>query len=168
MTLQPTSALGAALAALLAAALGACAAPPAPPDRAAQVSRPDVDGVRVRLSFGRDADLDLHVTDPLQETVYFANTPSASGGTLAADVRCDSEGPRREEVTWETPPPGRYRVGVDFPIRCRMIEEPVPYVLEVWANGVRHELRNGIAFGRFEPLVYEFDVTAEAPEPQAP
>jgi hypothetical protein len=46
-----------------------------------------------------------------------------------------------------------------------MIEEPVPYVLEVWANGVRHELRNGIAFGRFEPLVYEFDVRSDGAAP---
>jgi hypothetical protein len=152
-------------AALVALAVAACTAPPAPPQPAPAAVQADTGGVRVRLSFGRDADLDLHVTDPLQETVYFANTPSASGGTLAADVRCESPGPRSEEITWEAPPAGRYRVGVDFPIRCRMIDRPAPYVLEVWANGVRHELRNAIAFGRFEPIVYEFDVRAAGSAP---
>jgi hypothetical protein len=116
--------------------------------------------VRVRLSFGADVDLDLHVTDPLSETVYFANTPSVSGGVLSADVRCESEGPRVEETAWEEPPPGRYRVGVDFPIRCRKLDAAAPYVLEIWANGVRHELHNAIEFGRFEPIVYEFEVKA--------
>jgi len=147
-----------AAAALALAAGLACAGRPAPPPETALPAEPLPSGVRVRLAFGPDADLDLHVTDPLQETVYFANTPGASGGALLADVRCQSEGPRVETVRFESPPAGRYRVGVDFPIRCRRVEGSAPFVLEVVADGIRHELRGAIAFGRFEPVVYEFDV----------
>lgn len=153
MTLQRT-------AALLALALAACARAPAPPEPPTGEPAASAETVRVRLSFSPDADLDLHVTDPRKETVYFANTPSRSGGELHGDVRCDSKGPRVEEITWAKPPPGRYQVGVDFPIRCRGLIERAPYVLEIWANGVRHEVHNAVAFGDYEPLVYEFDVRA--------
>ena len=36
--------------------------------------------LRIQLAFDDAADLDLYVTDPLQETVYFANTRSRSSG----------------------------------------------------------------------------------------
>ena len=47
-------------------------------------------GLSVQLAFEADTDLDLYVTGPLLETVYFANLASKSGGELSADVRCDS------------------------------------------------------------------------------
>jgi hypothetical protein len=148
-----------ATAALLLAGLLACAGGSAGgPDTLPMDETPE--GVRIRLLFREDADLDLHVTDPLQETVYFANSPSVSGGTLVADVRCDSEGARLEEVSWEAPPPGRYRVGVDYPIRCTGSGAPAPFILEIWADGIRHERRGALSFGRFEPIVYEFEVKA--------
>ena len=99
--------------------MGCASTPEEPPDlppRAAPAG-----ALRVELAFGQDADLDLYVTDPLQETVYFANTPSQQGGVLLDDRRCDSPPPRIETVVFEHPPPGRYRVGVDYPRRCRLI-----------------------------------------------
>ena len=36
-------------------------------------------GVTVQLAFGEEADLDLYVTDPLLETVYFARHESRTG-----------------------------------------------------------------------------------------
>jgi len=112
----------------------------------------------VRLAFGSEADLDLHVTDPLQETVYFANASSASGGRLARDVGCRDSAPRVEEVRFAEPPPGPYRVGVDFFLRCRRVTAPVPFVLEVWADGVRHVRRGTVAFGEFDSRVLELRV----------
>src|SRR5438034_8468292 len=76
-------------------------------------------GVSVTLAWTAPADLDLYVTDPSLETVYFGNPRTASGGTLERDARC-TDGPAPEHVErarWERPPPGRYRVGVDF-IEC--------------------------------------------------
>src|SRR6058998_2910370 len=49
----------------------AAALPAAPPQ-----------GIRVVLLWAAPVDLDLYVTDPGLETVYFANTPSGSGGKL--------------------------------------------------------------------------------------
>jgi hypothetical protein len=53
-------------------------------------------GLLVRLAFDDVADLDLFVTDPLQESAYFANTPTRSGGRLLDDRRCSDPSPRVE------------------------------------------------------------------------
>lgn len=146
---------------LLGCLLAGCASAPASLPADALPSAPGApadSGLRVRLAFGAEADLDLYVTDPAQETVYFANTPTRSGGALEADRRCDAPAPRVEQVEWSAPPPGRYRIGIDFPIRCRNLDEPVPFVLEVSVGGEHQERRGTIAFGRFEPVVWEFDV----------
>ena len=71
----------------------------------------------VQLAFGAEADLDLYVTDPLLETVYFANHESKSGGKISDDVRCDKQAFRIEEIriedVWfDAPMPGRYRIGI--------------------------------------------------------
>ena len=70
------------------------------------------------LAFGADADLDLYVTDPLLETVYFANQSSRSGGQFLEDVRCDEEQIKVEEIRFDAPMPGRYRIGIDYPNAC--------------------------------------------------
>ena len=75
----------------------ACAPPqPAPsaPTAAGAVSE---GGLRVELVFSDDADLDLYVTGPDLETVYFANTPTRAGGALERDLRCDGEPGTRVE-----------------------------------------------------------------------
>jgi hypothetical protein len=119
--------------------------------------------VQVRLAFGPEADLDLYVSDPLQETVYYANTPSESRGRLEADLRCDADGPRVETIHFPVPPTGRYRVGVDYARRCLADAEVVPFAVSIEAEGERLELR-GLAepFIR-QPKVSEFDVSGPAP-----
>jgi uncharacterized protein YfaP (DUF2135 family) len=115
---------------MLALALGLSCAGAAPAEReaerlrevleAALAQEPADPALRVLLAFGSEADLDLYVTDPLQETVYFANSPSAAGGRLEADLHCGSEPPgdRIEQVRFAEPPSGSYRVGVDYPKGC--------------------------------------------------
>jgi len=134
---------------------------PAPIDRSA----PPVDrqALQVSLTFGDAADLDLYVTDPLQETVYFANSPSRSGGELEGDLRCDAPAPRVEVVRFEWPLAGRYRIGVDYPERCRAAKEPIPFLVVVESQGQRHERRGEIALGQFQPIVVEAILT---PEPE--
>lgn len=126
----------------------------------------------MRLVFAPGADLDLYVTDPLLETVYYANTPSRSGGVLERDRRCDegrrqgadaadarAEDVRVETVRFETPPPGRYRVGVDYPHRCEGGDEVMPYVVSIEAEGAREALIEGLARHlEFTTIVTEFDV----------
>jgi len=137
----------AALAALLAAPSPASAPPGA---------------LRVRLAFGAAADLDLYVTDPLQETVYFANSPSRAGGRLDRDSRCQDPAPRVETVVFAEPRPGVYRVGVDFPEHCDGAHEPVAFAVVVDRDGrVLSEKRSAIMTLYFAPIVLETRVENE-------
>lgn len=121
-------------------------------------------GLLVRLAFDESADLDLFVTDPMQESVYFANSPSRSGGRLIDDRRCDDPSPRVEEVHFSEPPSGRYRVGVDFHGRCRdgssgrEAGEEGLYVVRIEEGGRVLDRAGMLAPGRFEVIVIEFDV----------
>ncbi len=121
-------------------------------------------GLLVRLAFEGTADLDLFVTDPAQESVYFANSPTRSGGTLIEDQRCDNSSPRIEVVHFANPLRGRYRVGVDFHSRCQHAAVALDqdrqelYIVRV-NDGERVLEREGrVALGRFEVIVLEFDL----------
>lgn len=138
------------------AAVGAAAQPEEPPPAA-----PADGALRIRLVFGDAADLDVYVSDPLDETVYYGNTPARSGGALLADVRCDSPPPRVETVIFARPPAGRYRVSVDYPERCRAERDPLPYRVVVEWRDRRREQRGVIELGHFAVRVLEFDVPAQ-------
>jgi hypothetical protein len=112
----------------------------------------------VRLGFGAAADLDLYVTDPLQETVYYANTPARSGGALDADRGCGDPAPRVETVVFERPLPGRYRIGVDFPKSCDGSDRAAPYAVRVERAGHVHAREGSVEPRRFAPIVLELDV----------
>ena len=120
---------------------------------------PDPGEIRVRLVFGEAADLDLYVTDPLQETVYFANSPSRSGGRLERDVRCGEPLPRIETIEFAAAAPGRYGVGVDFPPEvCSEVKGAVGFVVVFESHGERQEKRLSIRPGEFLPIVLEVDL----------
>jgi len=129
----------------------------APPEFGA-AETPPAGTLRFRLVFDDSADLDLYVTGPLLETVYYGNTPSRIGGSLAADVRCDAPAdPRTETVEFPDAPPGRYRVGVDFPERCRLATAPEAFRIAIDGDGVHHERSGEIRLGAFVVTVFEFD-----------
>ena len=113
--------------------------------------------VVVQLIFGAEADLDLFVTDPDHEEVYFANSPSRLGGVFEVDRRCDDPAPRIETVRFSPAPAGRYRVSVDYPIRCATDVDKVLFRVIVEANGERQEVEGTAYFGGLEPIVLEFD-----------
>ncbi len=129
--------------------------------------------VRVTLAWSADVDLDLYVTDPAQETVYFANTPSGSGGKLEHDTTCGavaSSKPgstRTESVHWDRPPTGQYRIGVDFIDGCRSSADEVSFRIAVDLGDRRREKVGKIAKSRFEPVILEFDVPGEPNESRA-
>ena len=116
-------------------------------------------GMSVELSFGADVDLDLYVTGPLSETVYFANHTSKSGGEIIGDIRCDSEGPHVEKVIYKTPLPGRYRVGVDFPDRCSGEPAPTAYAARVLHPGEELRKSGSVLFEQFDVSVLEFEIS---------
>jgi hypothetical protein len=127
---------------------------------AALAQRPLASGgaLRIVLAFGGAADLDLYVTDPLAETIYFANERAVAGGRLTADARCDSPAPRLEEVVFAAPQPGRYRIGVDYMVyREKCGEQPpvVAYVLAIDGPGGRRLQRGLARRGIFDARVLE-------------
>ncbi len=86
----------------------------------------------VSLAWDTEADLDLHVVDPLGEEIFhgapisgltFGPAPATpeSPGVLDLDSNagCVIDGKRRENVTWaKDPPVGHYLVRVDTPSLC--------------------------------------------------
>ena len=113
----------------------------------------------VRLAFEPGADLDLSVSDPRDETIYYGNTPARAGGALDADRRCGSEpGQRIETVRFDAPLAGSYRVGVDFQQRCDGGDRVSPWALSIEAHGERRVLRGlavlGVYASRVDELVY--------------
>jgi len=155
---DPNAARGRALSAACGLALVAGCASPAPWLVAPAHPPPAAGSLRVELVFGAGADLDLYLTDPSQETVYFANTPSrVNGGRLEADLRCDAGETRVEAVEIESAPPGRYRVGVDHAGSCGAGgAASEDFLVIVEAEGRRSELRGEIARGSFLVRVVEF------------
>lgn len=113
-----------------------------------------------RLAFDRTVDLDLYVTDPLEETAYFANHETDAGGRLVNDIRCDSDvgSPAVEEIRFDAPYPGSYRVGVDFPEACGGSDSVAGFAVSVRGAGEAHAVNGVIEMQRFEPVVLEFDL----------
>jgi hypothetical protein len=120
------------------------------------------DGIRVRLAFSAGADLDLYVTDPTFETVYFANSPNRAGGRLEADVRCSAPGPRIETIRFPAAMPGAYRVGVDFPERCKGGAARAAFAVHIEGAGLEATHEGIIEAGHFIPIVLEVTAPSEA------
>ncbi|HJL60942.1 MAG TPA: hypothetical protein QF517_03220 [Pseudomonadales bacterium] len=128
-------------------------------------------GLTIQLIFGADSDLDLYVTDPLLETVYYANHQSRSGGRISADVKCvdplqkkegglreQSRELRIEEIRFDAPISGRYRIGIDYPEKCDGGKEQAAYAVSVLHNGELIQNSGVVTFERFDVVVMEFDI----------
>jgi hypothetical protein len=144
-----------ALIVLSACARRAPSPPPAPNQEPAT-------GLRVTLTWVGAADLDLYVTGPSWETVYFGNTPGRSGGTLERDARCrdaiaeKASAPMVEWTTFSDPAPGGYRVGVDYLEGCGGPTDPQPFRVVVEYADARHERTGIVRHHEFDPIVLEF------------
>lgn len=80
--------------------------------------------VQVTLIWTSKADLDLKVTDPSSDVVFYGNRNAASGGVLDRDANfpCDSEAPSpaAENIYWPTgaAPTGSYQATVVYTSDC--------------------------------------------------
>jgi hypothetical protein len=116
---------------------------------------PPGEPLRVTLAWDAPVDLDLYVTTPSGQTVYYANPRDA----FVRDARCGAGAAGGlEEARWRAPAPGRYRVGVDFPNACTDAVDTAVYRVVVDA-GARHEEYVGTAErSKREPQVFEVTV----------
>jgi hypothetical protein len=151
------------LAAALATACGARSDPlPVPP---AAPAPPAGAGLHVWLAWSTPVDLDLYLTDPAWESLYFAHTPTRAGAELRRDVRCDTlprSGAAFEDAVVASPSPGPYRIGVHFIDACGSGIERSAYRLVVDVDGAREETTGVVARERFEVVAFEFELTENA------
>lgn len=127
--------------------------PPAPPADGA---------VHVLLSWAAPVDLDLYVTDPAGEALYFGNNPTRAGARLEADSRCgDHAAPGTggvEHAVLAAPVPGTYRIGVDYLQDCGTAVDAVPFRVVVARDARRRDAEGMAHRGMFNVIVLEFEV----------
>lgn len=103
--------------------------------------------VQVSLIWNTTADIDLWVTDPSGERIYYANRTSASGGMLDVDDR-DGMGP--ENVFWPPggAPAGTYVVQVDHWSGA----SPTGYTVTTVVQGVVRTFTGSVASGETDQV----------------
>lgn len=113
--------------------------------------------VRVTLSWTNQVDMDLHVTEPDGNEIFYANPAAPSGGELDVDVQCRGSG-GIENVFWDgstdTPQDGTYTVGVDEYNQCG--DGPAAWLVEAFVDGRKVLSRSGTGDG---PDNLTFNVT---------
>lgn len=74
----------------------------------------------VTLSWNGSADLDLHLTDPFGETIYYFHPTSASGGALQQDRECASQD-QTEMITYPSGQAvsGTYSISIHYFRACK-------------------------------------------------
>lgn len=78
--------------------------------------------VQVSVAWDAPTDVDLHVTDPSGEEIYFGNSSSQSGGTLDLDsnASCSIDNVNNENIVWPAggAPTGQYSVHLVYWSAC--------------------------------------------------
>ena len=152
----------------------------AAPNWASAESAPAAGIVRVELRFNASVDLDLYVTDPTRETVYFANTPSKTEGRLERDARCenakDNTGESIEVITFPHAQVGTYRIGIDYMEACTETNlennndnKIVAFTVTTHTEAGHEELTGEIEPGHFLIVFREFELNTKGeikPPPQ--
>jgi hypothetical protein len=79
---------------------------------------------------------------------------------MEADARCVAGAPsaRWERAHWTAAPPGRYRVGVDYPEACAAALERVPFRVTIDRDGSQRETTGTVRLRQRQPAVLEFTV----------
>jgi hypothetical protein len=54
--------------------------------------------------------------------------------------------------------PGRYRIGIDYPIKCEGGAEQAAFAVSVLHNGEQIQKSGAVSFERFEVVVMEFEI----------
>lgn len=104
--------------------------------------------IQITLSWNTGADIDLYVTDPKGETIYYnqQHRRTNSGGVMdhdgRGDCRAEQDYPRIENVYWQNRPPrGEYKVELNYFGPCGDAEETettLAMVVEGVSAGIFH------------------------------
>ncbi len=108
--------------------------------------------VQVSVSWTGASDVDIRVTDPNGELVYFGNPTSASGGALDLDSNagCTIDGANSENVVWPAgkAPHGDYKVVLAYHDDCGVARSD--YVVTVSIAGHQPQVITGAFVGAFD------------------
>jgi hypothetical protein len=76
--------------------------------------------IQIELTWDGNADLDLHVTDPYGETIYYFHPNSQSGGTFEDDRECYNNNGQAERVIYNdgSAAAGNYQISVHYFRAC--------------------------------------------------
>ena len=105
--------------------------------------------VQVSVVWDAPTDIDLRVTDPFNEEVYFGNLQSQSGGFLDLDSNpaCSIDGINNENIVWPAgeAPAGTYKVSLDYWSSC--LEPESNWVVTVQSAGQAPKVFSGTFTG---------------------
>ncbi|MCI0444619.1 hypothetical protein L0152_15605 [bacterium] len=76
--------------------------------------------IQIELTWDGNADLDLHVTDPYGETIYYFHPVSQSGGAYQEDRECYNNNGQPERVTYNdgAAAAGNYQISIHYFRSC--------------------------------------------------
>ncbi len=118
----------------------------------------------IELVWESPVDLDLFLTDPTGETVYFANRISKSGVRMGLESGCGeiSKNPTsyRESVKIEKALLSRYRVSVDFIKDCgnTSLDAEFDVILKNKEGDVIDSARSSVQYRLLNPVGWEFRI----------
>ena len=107
--------------------------------------------VQVNITWDSRADVDLHVVDPSNAEIYWAQRTSPTGGRLDLDsnAACGTDGPRAENIFWSSgliAPRGEFVVRADYWSSCTAVQ--TNYVITVNVRGRPPQVFSGVFTGQ--------------------
>ena len=107
--------------------------------------------VQVTLRWSGYNDLDLHVTDPFGEELFYQHTSSDSGGLLDVDSNAGCERTVTnnpvENIYWPTgsAPTGEYTISVVYFLHCGTEPEETPFRIQLKVEGETQTFEGSIS-----------------------
>jgi hypothetical protein len=119
----------------------------------------------ITLKWTGASDVDLHVIDPHEEEIYFANRESSDGGKLDLDsnAACDIDNINQETISWPAnkAPEGSYLVRVEYFDDCG--QDSAPFTVTVRKKGGSPQTFNGTFTGSSSDTQSKDVTTVEYP-----
>jgi hypothetical protein len=106
--------------------------------------------IQIELTWDGDADLDLHVTDPYGETLYYFHPNSQSGGTFEDDRECYNNNGQPERVLYNdgNAAAGNYQISIHYFRPCGEARD-VHWNLNVTADNKSSSYSGTISAGQY-------------------
>lgn len=106
--------------------------------------------IQTTLRWATTDDLDLYVTDPQGQTVFFGNSSVPSGGQLDVDANAGCAGGTQtpiENIFWPTgqAPQGSYSIEVNLFSRCTGDTAPIPFEIRLLVQGEVQTLTGNVS-----------------------